>query len=205
MALAHTAAAVEALEDVLELSGALIMVAEKIGAQTMLSQIVHMVAQAQRSRAPMQRVADVVAGWFVITVVLVAVVTFLTWGFFVPQPSWAYALINAVAVLIIACPCALGLATPMSVMVATGMAVTHFDAVLPLPSVGARVPLVTIITITDRWFVVTMVMVAAYCLHRVYTYEHADLSRRPERHTASGSCIHDGMSRWPCSTRQTSM
>ena len=109
----------------LNTSGALIMVAEKIGAQTMLSQIVHMVAQAQRSRAPMQRVADVVAGWFVIVVVLVAVVTFLTWGFFGPQPSWAYALINAVAVLIIACPCALGLATPMSVMVATGMAATH--------------------------------------------------------------------------------
>ena len=87
MALAHTTAAVEAVEDALELSGALIMVAEKIGAQTMLSQIVHMVAQAQRSRAPMQRVADVVAGWFVITVVLVAVVTFLTWGFFAPQPS----------------------------------------------------------------------------------------------------------------------
>ncbi len=109
----------------LNTSGALIMVAEKIGAQTMLSQIVQMVAQAQRSRAPMQRVADVVAGWFVIVVVLVAVVTFLIWGFFGPQPSWAYALINAVAVLIIACPCALGLATPMSVMVATGMAATQ--------------------------------------------------------------------------------
>ncbi|TAH50464.1 MAG: heavy metal translocating P-type ATPase [Betaproteobacteria bacterium] len=109
----------------LNTSGALVMVAEKIGAQTVLSQIVQMVAQAQRSRAPMQRLADVVAGWFVIVVVLIAFATFLAWGLFGPQPSWAYGLINAVAVLIIACPCALGLATPMSVMVATGKAATH--------------------------------------------------------------------------------
>ncbi|MBV2185984.1 MAG: heavy metal translocating P-type ATPase, partial [Rhizobium sp.] len=84
-----------------------------------------MVAQAQRSRAPMQRLADVVAGWFVIVVVLIALTTFVVWGLFGPQPSWAYGLINAVAVLIIACPCALGLATPMSVMVATGKAATQ--------------------------------------------------------------------------------
>ena len=109
----------------LNTSGALVMVAEKIGAQTMLSQIVQMVAQAQRSRAPMQRLADVVAGWFVIVVVLIALTTFVVWGLFGPQPSWAYGLINAVAVLIIACPCALGLATPMSVMVATGKAATQ--------------------------------------------------------------------------------
>ncbi len=109
----------------LNTSGALIMVAEKIGTQTMLSQIVQMVAQAQRSRAPMQRLADVVAGWFVIVVVLIALTTFVVWGLFGPQPSWAYGLINAVAVLIIACPCALGLATPMSVMVATGKAATQ--------------------------------------------------------------------------------
>ncbi|PLX71611.1 MAG: copper-translocating P-type ATPase [Azoarcus sp.] len=109
----------------LNTSGALVMVAEKIGAQTMLSQIVQMVAQAQRSRAPMQRLADVVAGWFVIVVVLIALTTFVAWGLFGPQPSWAYGLINAVAVLIIACPCALGLATPMSVMVATGKAATQ--------------------------------------------------------------------------------
>ncbi|MBV6475492.1 MAG: Silver exporting P-type ATPase [Rhodocyclaceae bacterium] len=106
-------------------SGALVMRAEKIGAQTVLAQIVQMVAQAQRSRAPMQRLADVVAGWFVVGVVAIALLTLLGWGFFGPQPSWAYGLINAVAVLIIACPCALGLATPMSVMVATGKGATH--------------------------------------------------------------------------------
>ncbi|MFN3571184.1 MAG: copper-translocating P-type ATPase, partial [Polaromonas sp.] len=106
----------------LNTSGALVMRSERVGAQTMLSQIVQMVAQAQRSKAPMQRMADQVAGWFVMAVVAVAVLTFLGWGFFGPQPSWVYGLINAVAVLIIACPCALGLATPMSIMVATGKA-----------------------------------------------------------------------------------
>jgi Cu+-exporting ATPase len=88
----------------------------------MLSQIVQMVAQAQRSRAPMQRLADVVAGRFVVTVIAVAIATFLIWGVFGPEPGWVYGLINALAVLIIACPCALGLATPMSIMVATGRA-----------------------------------------------------------------------------------
>jgi P-type Cu+ transporter len=109
----------------LNTSGALVMQAEKIGAQTVLSQIVQMVAQAQRSRAPMQGMADRVAGWFVLGVVAIAVATLFAWGLFGPQPSWAYGFINAVAVLIIACPCALGLATPMSVMVATGKAATH--------------------------------------------------------------------------------
>ncbi len=106
----------------LNTSGALVMRSERVGAQTMLSQIVQMVAQAQRSKAPMQRMADQVAGWFVIAVVGIALLTFFGWGFFGPQPSWVYGLINAVAVLIIACPCALGLATPMSIMVATGKA-----------------------------------------------------------------------------------
>jgi len=109
----------------LNTSGALVMKAEKIGADTLLSQIVQMVAQAQRSRAPMQRMADVVAGYFVIAVVSVAVLTFLAWGLLGPEPSWVYGLINAVAVLIIACPCALGLATPMSIMVATGRGATQ--------------------------------------------------------------------------------
>ncbi|WP_251878071.1 copper-translocating P-type ATPase [Achromobacter sp. Marseille-Q4954] len=104
----------------LNTSGTLVMRSEKVGAATMLAQIVQMVANAQRSKAPMQRMADVVAGKFVIGVVLVAISTLLVWGFFGPEPSWVYGLINAVAVLIIACPCALGLATPMSVMVATG-------------------------------------------------------------------------------------
>jgi Cu+-exporting ATPase len=106
-------------------SGSLIMRAEKVGSQTVLAQIVQMVAQAQRSRAPMQRMADLVARWFVLVVVAIALTTFVVWGLFGPQPSWAYGLINAVAVLIIACPCALGLATPMSVMVATGKAATR--------------------------------------------------------------------------------
>jgi Cu+-exporting ATPase len=106
-------------------SGALVMRSERVGAQTMLSQIVQMVAQAQRSKAPMQRMADQVAGWFVMAVVAIAVLTFFVWGFFGPEPSWVYGLINAVAVLIIACPCALGLATPMSIMVATGRAATR--------------------------------------------------------------------------------
>ncbi|MDP2823448.1 MAG: heavy metal translocating P-type ATPase, partial [Sulfuritalea sp.] len=105
-------------------NGSLVMRAEKVGAQTVLSQIVQMVAQAQRSRAPMQRLADVVAGYFVVGVMSIALLTFFGWGWFGPAPSWVYGLINAVAVLIIACPCALGLATPMSIMVATGKAAT---------------------------------------------------------------------------------
>ena len=109
----------------LNTSGALVMRAEKVGAATVLSQIVQMVANAQRSKAPMQRMADVVAGKFVIVVVLIAIATFFIWGLFGPEPSWVFGLINAVAVLIIACPCALGLATPMSVMVATGRAATQ--------------------------------------------------------------------------------
>lgn len=106
-------------------SGSLVMRAEKVGSQTMLSQIVQMVANAQRSRAPMQRLADVVAGYFVVAVVGIALLTLLGWGFFGPEPSWVYGFVNAVAVLIIACPCALGLATPMSIMAATGRAATQ--------------------------------------------------------------------------------
>ncbi len=101
-------------------TGALVIRAEKVGADTLLSQIVQMVAEAQRSRAPIQKLADQVAGYFVPAVIGAAVVTFIVWGLWGPQPRMAHALINAVAVLIIACPCALGLATPMSIMVATG-------------------------------------------------------------------------------------
>nr|WP_301547074.1 MULTISPECIES: copper-translocating P-type ATPase [unclassified Duganella] len=108
----------------LNTAGALTMRSEKIGADTVLSQIVQMVARAQRSKAPMQRMADQVAGYFVGGVVAIALTTFLAWGLFGPEPRWVYGLINAVAVLIIACPCALGLATPMSIMVATGRAAT---------------------------------------------------------------------------------
>ncbi|XDA04904.1 heavy metal translocating P-type ATPase (plasmid) [Cupriavidus sp. Agwp_2] len=106
-------------------SGSLIIRSEKVGAQTVLSQIVQMVAQAQRSKAPMQRMADKVAGVFVLGVIGIAVVTFFAWGLFGPQPSWVFGLVNAVAVLIIACPCALGLATPMSIMVASGKGATN--------------------------------------------------------------------------------
>ena len=109
----------------LNTSGALVMRSERVGSSTVLAQIVQMVAAAQRSRAPMQRMADEVAGRFVLIVVAVAVLTLLAWGFLGPEPSWVYGLINAVAVLIIACPCALGLATPMSIMVATGRGATH--------------------------------------------------------------------------------
>jgi Cu+-exporting ATPase len=100
--------------------GSLVMQAEKVGASTMLARIVELTAQAQRSRAPVQKLADQVSGYFVPTVVLAAVLTFAAWIWWGPKPPLAYALVNAVAVLIIACPCALGLATPMSVMVAVG-------------------------------------------------------------------------------------
>jgi Cu+-exporting ATPase len=113
----------------LNTSGALLMRAEHVGSATVLSQIVQMVALAQRSRAPMQRMADTVAAYFVYGVVGIALLTFFGWGFFGPQSanesSWVYGLINAVTVLIIACPCALGLATPMSIMVATGRGATQ--------------------------------------------------------------------------------
>jgi Cu+-exporting ATPase len=100
--------------------GSLVIRAERVGADTLLAQIVHMVAQAQRTRAPVQRLVDIVAGWFVQTVIAIAVVTALVWGFYGPEPRLVYAVINAVAVLIIACPCALGLATPISITVAMG-------------------------------------------------------------------------------------
>ncbi|MDQ1816014.1 copper-translocating P-type ATPase [Massilia sp. CCM 9210] len=106
-------------------SGSLVMRAEQVGTHTVLARIVELVASAQRSRAPLQRLADVVAGYFVLAVAAIAVLTLLGWGWFGPQPGWAYGFLNAVAVLIIACPCALGLATPMSVMAATGRAATQ--------------------------------------------------------------------------------
>jgi len=105
-------------------NGSLIMRAERVGSETVLAQIVQMVAQAQRSRAPMQRMADAVSFWFVLAVLGIAVATFVAWGLMGPDPSWLYGFINAIAVVIIACPCALGLATPMSIMVATGRAAT---------------------------------------------------------------------------------
>jgi P-type Cu+ transporter len=105
-------------------NGSLVMRAEKVGAQTVLSQIVQMVAQAQRSRAPIQRMADAVSYWFVLAVLAIAAITFLVWIAVGPEPRGVYALLNTLAVLIIACPCALGLATPMSIMVATGRGAT---------------------------------------------------------------------------------
>jgi len=105
-------------------TGSLVMEAERVGADTLLARIVQMVAEAQRSRAPIQRLADQVAGWFVPAVVAVAALTFAVWSLVGPEPAMAYGVINAVAVLIIACPCALGLATPMSIMVAAGKGAT---------------------------------------------------------------------------------
>jgi P-type Cu+ transporter len=105
-------------------TGSLLLRAEKVGADTLLSQIVHMVSEAQRSRAPIQKIADLVAGYFVPAVVLIAVITLVVWGYWGPEPRLAHAIVNAVAVLIIACPCALGLATPMSIMVGTGKGAT---------------------------------------------------------------------------------
>jgi Cu+-exporting ATPase len=101
-------------------TGSLVMRAEKVGAETLLSRIVAMVAEAQRTRAPIQKLADIIAGYFVPIVIIIAIITFIVWSLVGPEPRMAYALINAIAVLIIACPCALGLATPMSIMVATG-------------------------------------------------------------------------------------
>ncbi len=106
-------------------TGSLVIRADRLGDDSMLAQIVQLVAQAQRSRAPMQRMADTVAYWFVLAVLLAATLTFFGWGLFGPAPSWTHAVLSAVAVLIIACPCALGLATPMSIMVATGRAAQH--------------------------------------------------------------------------------
>lgn len=106
-------------------TGGFVMRAQKVGADTLLSQIVHMVAAAQRSRAPIQRMADQVAGWFVPVVMLIAVLTFAVWLVWGPSPAFSYALITAVAVLIVACPCALGLATPMSIMVGVGKGAQH--------------------------------------------------------------------------------
>ncbi|TVO72990.1 heavy metal translocating P-type ATPase [Sedimenticola selenatireducens] len=105
-------------------TGSLLMRAEKVGSDTLLAQIVRMVSEAQRSRAPIQKLADIVAGYFVPVVVIIAVITLIVWGFYGPEPRLAHAIINAVAVLIIACPCALGLATPVSIMVGTGKGAT---------------------------------------------------------------------------------
>jgi len=109
----------------LNTTGSLLMRSERVGAETLLSQIVAMVAQAQRSRAPIQKVADTVSGYFVPIVVVVALLTFATWWIFGPEPRFAHGLVNAVAVLMIACPCALGLATPISIMVGTGRGATE--------------------------------------------------------------------------------
>ena len=113
-------------------TGSFLMRAERVGSETLLARIVQLVGQAQRSRAPIQRLADRVAAWFVPAVVAVAAITFVAWFVFGPQPRLAHALVNAVAVLIIACPCALGLATPMAIMVGTGAA--------PTPESSSRTP-----------------------------------------------------------------
>ena len=102
-------------------TGTLLVEAVNVGVDSVLFKIVQMVADAQRSRAPIQRLVDQVAGWFVPIVIVTSIITFIVWALFGPEPAMAYAMVNAIAVLIIACPCALGLATPMSIMVGTGM------------------------------------------------------------------------------------
>ena len=114
------AAGARVIGGTVNVSGGFVMKAELVGSDTMLSRIVRMVAEAQRSRAPIQRLADIVAGWFVPTVIAVAVIAFAAWSIWGPSPAFSYALVAAVSVLIIACPCALGLATPMSIMVGVG-------------------------------------------------------------------------------------
>jgi P-type Cu+ transporter len=108
----------------LNISGSFLMRAQRVGADTLLSRIVRLVSQAQRTRAPIQRIADRVAASFVPAVIVVALITFITWSLFGPAPRFSHALVNAIAVLIIACPCALGLATPISVMVGSGRGAT---------------------------------------------------------------------------------
>ncbi len=126
-------------------TGSFVMRAERVGSETLLAQIVQMVGEAQRSRAPIQRLADAVSSWFVPLVVLTSVITFLIWSLVGPEPRFVYALVNAVAVLIIACPCALGLATPMSVMVGTGrgamagVLIKHAEALETLSKVDTLV------------------------------------------------------------------
>ena len=149
-------------------TGSFVMQAERVGAETLLAQIVQLVATAQRSRAPIQKLADVAAGYFVPTVVILAIITFVAWAVIGPEPRLAHALINAVAVLIIACPCALGLATPMSVMVAMGKGATggvlfrNAEALEVMRSVETLVvdktgtltegkPRLVSITTTNRW------------------------------------------------------
>ena len=126
-------------------TGSVLMVAEKVGSETVLARIVQMVSEAQRSRAPIQRLADQVAAWFVPIVVTISVITFVVWSIWGPRPAFAYALVNAVAVLIVACPCALGLATPMSVMVGvgkgaqSGVLIKHAEAIEVLEKIDTIV------------------------------------------------------------------
>ncbi len=106
-------------------TGSVVVEAQRVGSETLLAQIVRMVSEAQRTRAPIQRLVDIVSGYFVLAVLVVAVITFTVWALFGPEPRMAYAIVNAVSVLIIACPCALGLATPMSIMVGVGRGATE--------------------------------------------------------------------------------
>lgn len=159
-------------------TGSFIMKAERVGKDTMLSQIVHMVSEAQRSRAPIQRLADTVSGWFVPAVILIAVLAFVVWMIFGPSPAFSHALIAAVSVLIIACPCALGLATPMSIMVGVGKgaqagvliknaeALEHMEKIdtLVIDKTGTLTegrPTVTKIVATDRFAEDDLLVLAA--------------------------------------------
>jgi Cu+-exporting ATPase len=154
-------------------TGTLVIKAERIGADTLLSQIVQMVAQAQRSRAPIQKLVDVVAGYFVQIIVSIAVATFIIWAWFGPEPRFAHAIINAVAVLIIACPCALGLATPVSIMVATGRGATLGVLFKNAEAIEAMKKVDTLVT--DKTGTLTVGKPKLASVHPVQGWEEKDI------------------------------
>jgi Cu+-exporting ATPase len=180
-------------------TGSLVMRAEKVGKDTLLAQIVRMVSEAQRSRAPIQRIADVVAGYFVPAVVLVAVITLTVWGLWGPEPRLAHAVINAVAVLIIACPCALGLATPMSIMVGTGrgaaagVLIKNAEALELMEKVDTLVVDKTGTLTEGRPRVVSRVMADGFDEHDVLRLA-ASLERASE-HPLAGAIVADAVER----------
>jgi P-type Cu+ transporter len=188
--------------------GSFVMRAERVGSETLLSQIVQMVAEAQRSRAPIQRLADVVSSYFVPLVVAIAVVTFIVWAIWGPEPQMAYALVNAVAVLIIACPCALGLATPMSIMVAagkgahTGVLFKNAEAIEVLRKVDTLVvdktgtltegkpKLVTVVTAAGIEETTVVRLAASLEKHSEHALASAIVAGAEERHLQTTDAMH---------------
>jgi hypothetical protein len=157
-------------------TGSFVMKTERVGADTLLAQIVKMVSEAQRTRAPIQRLADVVASYFVPAVLISAIITFAVWAIYGPQPHYAHALVNAVAVLIIACPCALGLATPMAIMVP----VEAEDDVFVFREKGVVIPFGQAVGMLG----------AGLQLHQIYNVDDANLQRR-QMFAKNGDCSED--------------